>query len=253
MKSRASLIALGIGAYLAFAIATFPASVAYRWFAPDSVVLTAVEGTVWRGSAAYGAIDGLGFSDLRWQLRPAALVTGRASLAAEARLTGGLLRSDIVATPSRITLSNLAAGVNLSTLRGRLPPELEGITGHVNLQFDRLEIAGGWPVAAAGTVRVSGLSAPPLVPVRGVQTIPLGNYIARLTMADDTNIVAAVNDEGGPLQLEGRVSLTPERAYQLEARITPRPEAIDPLVEGLKFMDPDSDGSRYVIRYQGRL
>ena len=48
-------LVLGVGAYLAFALVLFPADVAYRWLAPDTVRLSGVQGTVWSGRATLGS------------------------------------------------------------------------------------------------------------------------------------------------------------------------------------------------------
>ena len=47
-------LALGIGAYLAFALSSFPAGTAYAWFAPAGLQLEGLEGTLWSGRAAAG-------------------------------------------------------------------------------------------------------------------------------------------------------------------------------------------------------
>ena len=122
----------------------------------------------------------------------------------------------------------------------------------VGTRFQREPRLRGAAVVATGVVRASDLSAPPLFPVRGVDTIELGNFIARLTTPGESGIEAAVSDEGGPLALEGRATLSPARAYRLEATITPRPEAAEVLVEGLKFLDPDARGA-YEIEFQDQL
>jgi general secretion pathway protein N len=240
MSSRVSLLALGLGAYLAFAIVSFPASIAHRWFSPDSLALAGVEGTIWNGRAAYGGIEGLAFSDLSWQLHPAALLTGRLGLDVETRLADGFVRTGVSVSGGGVRFRDLAATTRLEAL-GSLTP-LVGVSGNLSLSLDRLELVDGWPQAASGTVRIAGLSAPPLIPVTGVASVALGNYLARLTTTDD-GIAAIVNDEGGPLELEGRVDLAGDRSYVLTSRIRPRADASDELVEGLRFMAPaDAEG-----------
>lgn len=241
MTSRASLLALGLGAYLAFAIVSFPASIAHRWFAPETLALAGVDGTIWRGRAAYGGIAGLGFSDLRWQLHPGALVTGRLGLDAEARLADGFVRTGVSISGGGITFRDLSATGRLATLAAAFPL-LAGVRGDLSLSLDELELVDGWPRAATGSVRVGGLAAPPLMPIAGVTSIALGNYAARLTTTDE-GLAAIVNDEGGPLELEGRVDLGTDRSYALTSRIRPRADASDELVQGLKILAPaDADG-----------
>lgn len=249
--SRGSLLALGIGAYLAFAIVSFPASIAQRWFAPDALALAGTDGTIWRGSVAYGGYEGLAFSDLRWQLHPTALIVGRISLDAEARLADGFLRTGLTVTGGGVRFRDLAATTNLATLGSLLP--LPGVRGNLSLSLDELELVDAWPVSAAGTVRVANLSAPPLIPVTGVSTIALGDYTARLTTTDDAGITAVINDDGGPLELSGRADIGDDRSYHLTSKIRPRADASPELVEGLKFMAPADAEGWHAIEQRGTL
>lgn len=251
MNSRLSLLALGVGAYLAFAIASFPASIAYRWFAPDELALASIEGTVWRGSAAYGGFGGISFSSLQWQLHPAALVTGAVSVTAETNIAGGLARADIRARGSRLTLSEVRASVNLASLPGLLP--FRGVTGNLTAMLDRFELDDGWPVGAAGTIRLAGLAGPPVFPVPGVSTLQVGNYLVRFAPGNATAVVAAIVDEGGPLELSGQIVLNPDRSYRLEALIKPRAQADDVLIQGLQILAPPNASGQHSFQYEDRL
>jgi hypothetical protein len=252
MTSKASLIALGVGAYLAFAVANFPASVALRWFAPDSLAVAAVEGTIWRGSAAFGEINGVAFSDLEWQLHPAALATAAVSVSTQMNIAGGQARSDIVMRGNKLTLRDARASASLARLDVFLP--LNGVVGNLSLTLDELELIDGWPTSATGTARVTDLAGPPLFPVQGVSILQLGNYFARLQSSGAGEIVALVNDEGGPLELtDGQVSLGPDRSYRLAATIRPRAEAHHVLVEGLQILSPANAGGQHIITDSGSL
>jgi hypothetical protein len=252
MTSKASLIALGVGAYLAFAVASFPASVAHRWFAPDELALAAVEGTIWRGSAAYGGFNGVAFSDLEWQLHPAALVTGAVSLSAQMGIAGGVARTDVVMRGNKLTLSGARASVSLASLDAFLP--LNGVVGNLSLALDEIELIDGWPAAVTGTARVTGLAGPPLFPVQGVSILQLGDFFARLQSTGEGEIVASVNDEGGPLELtDGQVSLRPDRSYRLAATIKPRADAHRVLVEGLQILSPANSAGQHIIMDSGSL
>jgi hypothetical protein len=252
MTSKASLIALGVGAYLAFSLASFPASVALRWFAPDALAVAAVEGTIWRGSAAFGEIDGIAFSDLEWQLHPAALATAAISVSTQLNIAGGQARSDVVIRGSKLTLRDARASVSLASLDGFLP--LNGVVGNLSVTLDELVLIDGWPTAATGTARVTDLAGPPLFPVQGVSILQLGDYFARLQSSGDGEIVALVNDEGGPLELtDGQVSLRSDRSYRLAATIRPRADAHRVLVEGLQILSPATAGGQHIITDSGSL
>lgn len=252
MTSRTSLIALGVGAYLAFAVASFPASVALRWFAPDRLTVAAIEGTIWRGSAAYGAVNGIAFTDLEWQLHPAALVTAAVSVSTQMNVAGGPMQSDVVMRGNRLTLRDTRANVSLARIASFLP--LSGVVGNLSLTLDELVLNDGWPSSVTGTARVTDLAGPPLFPVQGVSILQLGNYFARLQSTEDGEILALVNDEGGPLELtDGRVNLRADRSYQLTATIKPRAEAHRVLVEGLQILSPANAAGQHIIADAGSL
>jgi general secretion pathway protein N len=242
--SRLSLLALGLGAYLTFVVVSFPASAAYRWFAPSALQLAAIEGSVWNGSAAYGSYAGLAFSELRWQLHPAALLTGRLNLSAEGRFMDGFAVADVSASGSRVLLTNVRASTSLQNLRGLLP--LGETQGQVSLQLQSLEIVDGWPMTAIGEFSVGDLSVVPFMPADGQRLMSLGSYQARFTEQEAPGIVGVVNDRGGPLELSGRISLAPDRSYRIEALLMPRAGAPADLVQGVNFMTgpPNAQGQR---------
>jgi len=244
VNSRYALIALGFGVYLAVAVARFPASVAYRWFAPDDISLAAVDGTIWRGSARYGGVAGLSFSDLRWELHPAALLTGKLHVTAETELASGFARAELTVSGSRLELSAVSASTDLGSFREMLP--LGDVSGQVSLSLDRLEVVDGWPVSARGELRIADLSMPPLMPIAGVSTVVLGNYLARFSETDGAGIVAALSDQGGPIELTGRLSLAPDRSYEVDTLLRARADAPAHLVEGIELMTeaPNAEGMR---------
>jgi general secretion pathway protein N len=248
-SSKLSLIALGAGAYVAFALTTFPASVAARWFAPQTLGLAGVQGTVWRGSAAYGSFSGYTFSDVRWQLQPTALLTGRLSLSLDARLGDGFVRTGMTVAGSRVGFSELRAALDVALVSPMLPAEA---SGNASVELETLELEDGWPVQASGTVRVANLTSAPWIPVPGVTNFRVGNFLARVSTTDD-QVVALLSDEGGPIELDGTARLMPERRYRLEARIKPRPDASDVLVQGLKFMTPVDSSGYYPVERAGQL
>lgn len=244
MPNKGSWIALGIGAYLAFVIATFPADVAYRWFAPPELRLAAISGTVWSGSAALGSVAGLSMRDVLWNVSAWPLVLGRASGRFEARLADGFARGEASATMSRIVLRNVQASTPLQALVGLLP--LHDTSGQVSVDLPRLELERGWPVRVVGTLRVNELEVAPLLPTQAGGPIPLGSYEIEFVDADGDGVQGRVTDRGGPLEVNGRVALGADRGYELEAHVSARPEASQDLVRGLEIMtgEPDASGRR---------
>src|SRR5262245_6777940 len=97
--NRWSWWAVGVGAYVAFTLATFPAATALRWFAPHGVTFAGVAGTLWSGSAASCSAQGLTVEQVRWQTRPLQLLLGRVVASVEARIPDGFVSGVVPASP----------------------------------------------------------------------------------------------------------------------------------------------------------
>jgi hypothetical protein len=237
-------LALGVGAYLAFALANLPASTAVRWLAPPGVTLSGIQGTVWSGAAGAAVAGDLTVSDLRWRLRGWSLLLGRLSGSLEARLADGFISTDMSASPSRVRFTNLRGGASLPALANVLP--LHGMRGQASAQLASLELVHGWPARVVGEIKIAGLEVAPLVPGGATSLLPLGDYTVTFGDGPEGRIAARFVDNGGPLEVSGNVALEANREYMLDALIKPRTGAPDQLVEGLKFMtaEPDAEGRR---------
>lgn len=244
MGSRAAWLGLGAGAYLAAAIALFPAATAYRWLAPPQVSAVGLEGTVWRGRAALVSIAGIGASDVEWTMAFAPLLIGRVEMALQARQPDGFVSSNVVAGLRSIRLLDLQATTTLATL-GRLVP-LGDVRGQVSAQLAELELRNGWPERAIGQIRIAALETPLLMPGGPSELIPLGNYLVTLEERDDGVLGGRFADQGGPLEITGTFALTADRNYELGGLILPRPDAPQEIVQALQFLTgpPDADGRR---------
>lgn len=244
MPTRWSWIALGAGAYLAFLLATFPASAAYRWFAPPELRMSGVAGTVWSGSASLASMNGLPLRDLRWNLSAWPLLLGRAHAVFETRLEDGFVRGESVATVSYIALRNLQVSTRLQTLAALLP--VQDTRGAVSLDVTSLVIEDGWPVELVGLARAAQIEVAPLFPTQNGGLILLGSYEVEFAPTDSGRISGRVRDSGGPLEVSGTVMVDADRSYVLEGVVRPRSEASPDIVRGLEFMtgEPDESGWR---------
>jgi len=245
VKHRWSWLALGVGAYLAFTLSTFPAGTAVHLFVPPPVVLNGIQGTVWSGSAASGTIGGLPVQDLRWHVRPWTLLTGRVGANVEARLADGFLNTGITASTSRVQFNDLRGGTSLATVASMVP--VSGMSGQASVALSSLEIENGWPTHIVGELKLAALQVAPFIPSgRSGNLVPLGDYTVTFGEAPARTIAARFVDNGGPLEVAGTLALTPAREYTLDALIKPREGAPQQLVDGLNVMtaDPDANGRR---------
>ena len=242
--SRRSWFALGLGLYVAFALAKFPAGVAVRWFAPPSVTFAGVAGTLWSGSAATCSVNGFTAEALRWRLRPTSLFLGRVSANVEARIPDGFVSGDVTASASSVRFSDLRAATSLPALAGVLPTVLRGIRGQASVALESLVLENGWPAAIVGDLKLAQIEAPPLISDGRGSLVVLGDYTVTFVPAPQGEILGNVVDNGGPLEVKGTVRLDTARAYTIDALVKPRTGAAAMLVQGLKVMtgDPDPEG-----------
>jgi hypothetical protein len=208
----------------------FPAGIALRWFAPPNISFAGVAGTLWSGSAATCSVEGFTVEGLRWDLRPISLLVGRLSADVEARIPDGFVSGNVAASPSSVSFSGVRAATSLPALAGILP--VRGLRGQANVALEQLVLENGWPATAVG----DGSGA----------YVPLGDYTVSFVPAPEGQLAATFVDNGGPLEVNGTVSLDTQRVYMIDALVEPRAGANAMLVEGLKIMsgEPDAEGRR---------
>ncbi len=240
-------LALGIGAYLAFALSSFPAGTAYAWFAPPGIQLQGIEGTLWSGRAAAANVGELSLHDVRWTVHAWQLLLGRVAADLRAQLEEGFVAAQVKATRSHVSLSDVRASTSLPTLRAALP--VAGLRGEANLTLSALEldVAKAWPTKVIGDLKLLQLETTPLslTGPRG-KLVPIGNYAVRLVEGAGP-INAQFNDTGGPLEVSGTLAVSAARAYKFDALIKPRADAAQEVVDGLNAMatgEPDAEGRR---------
>jgi hypothetical protein len=248
MLGKRSWIALGCGAYVAFALLTFPAATAYRWFAPLGVSLSGISGTLWTGRAGLASIGGVPLRELEWDLAPLPLLIGRASGHFSARLADGFIDGSAAATLRTVTLTDFEAATSLETLGSWLP--LQGARGSLSVNIDELELRDRWPTSIVGTLRVGRLEVPPLVPGGSATLVPLGDYELTGFQVAERRLAALLKDTGGPLEVTGTVALALQARETLngavpsfDGRVRERPDLPAALREPLEFLTVEVDGS----------
>ena len=244
MPSKWSWVALGAGAYVAFALSLFPAATAVHWLAPPQLELAGIQGTVWSGSAAVGSVAGLAVRDLRWSLRPWPLFLGRIGGRFEAELDDGFVNAELNVGSNTVRLSDVRASTSLSTLHRLLP--IQGMQGLASVALASLELQNGWPTRVVGELNLAQLQAEPLMPSANVRLLPLGDYAVRFNDTGGEGLAADFRDTGGPLEVAGTITMDLERRYALDALVAARPGAPQLLLDGLAVMtsEPDADGRR---------
>ena len=245
MANRYAWLALGLGAYIAFALSMFPAGAAYRWFAPDTLHMTGITGTVWSGRAALATAQGLPLNDLRWQLDALPLLIGRAAGRVQARLAEGLVDARVSGSlGGRVLLRDVQLATRLEVLASAV--SIGDVRGRVTVRLERIAIEDGVPTTAVGQVRVAELQVPTFVPGGRGDLLPLGDYELILDDTGSEGLRARFRDTSGPLAVDGVLTVDLAGRYMLDARAEARQGAPRELVQALELMggEPAPDGRR---------
>ncbi len=244
MPGQRRLVLAGTAALVIGLVVLFPARVAWHWFAPPGMALGGIEGSVWSGRAQEASANGLYARDIRWRWLPGKLVAGRLAYRIAAAPGSGFVNADVGVSPG--------GTVYLEGLRGSVPlPALEslvgvpGIQGTANVEMAVLRLAGGVPVAADGSIEVSGLVVPLVAPTS------LGRYRADVQTQQD-GIVASVQDDRAVVDLAGRLQIGPERDYDFLGYVAPTDSTPPPLLQQLQYLGTPNDRGQYELRLSGR-
>jgi len=210
---------------------------------PAGVECHSAEGSLWQGSCARLQIPGAALDGVSWTLHAGPLLLGHLDVdlqSTDAQATGtarvslgfGGLRS----------LRMLRAALPIDS--GRLPLFPAGWTGRLELDFDAIEFDAGriTQIAGAATAHELAQRNPPL---------PFGSYELRFAPAEpqhgaaDAPIRGELRDLGGPLAVNGALTIRNGHDYVLSGQVAPRAAASADLGKLVEFLGaPDAQGRR---------
>jgi general secretion pathway protein N len=245
MPGKKRLITAGLAVLIISVVVTFPAAVAYSWFAPESLKLNGIEGSVWTGHAAEGSVNGIYIGNIQWSMRPLALFTGKVAFSTHSEPASGYLDSNIaVSMLGTVYLSELEGNLSLAAFERSF--QLQGFDGQLRLQFDELAIADGIPTYAEGSVVVSQLLAPKLSPTA------IGDFRADISTVEN-GIRGVVEDMSGVLDVAGTLLLSRDRSYSLVGKVAAAPNAPPGLQQQLRYLGSADAAGKRDFRIEGSL
>jgi hypothetical protein len=184
---------------------------------------------------------------VQWHVHPLALFAGRLTADVKVKRTEGFADAQITVMPAgSIKLTDVVAAVPLSALPLNA---VAGKAGNLNAHLARLELANGWPRVVEGTIEARDI----------VRTVPrpvnLGSYKVTFPpgAASSEVLIGDITDAGGPLQINGKIQLKPDRSYDIKALVAARPDAPRDLVKALEFLGPPDDQGRREFGSEGTL
>lgn len=222
------LLVFGLLAYLVSLVLTFPAERAYsHWQASEQAnkafALSGISGSVWSGKAAMAMIQGQPLENVEWTLRPWSLLFGQVGLSWRFQLPEAP-GTDAQGYGQGTTALGLDGSVSFDTLEARLPAGMIARIaragalrpiGSVNLNLQDVLWDGKALRSAVGRIVWTGAGISLLKP------IALGDQAMTLDTADDV-VKGVLSDGGGPLSLDGLLTLTAEGQYEFSGSLAAR-------------------------------
>lgn len=245
IHSRRGLLLVAALTVVLALMVLFPARIAYWWAAPAGLDASGIQGTVWSGTADAVAMDGVYLSDVSWRIRPLSLFTGSLAYRAKGTPISGFVEANVgIGIGGTLTVSDLTASLPLAALAQTL--RIRGLRGDASLEFDRLQIRDGLPIAASGLVQVNDL----LVPSLSRESI--GAYRAEF-FTQNNGVAASVEDTDGVLELAGSLQINDDRSYQFLAQLVPKPATPASLQKQMEYLGPANERGQRELRIEGRL
>jgi hypothetical protein len=232
--TRKALVSIGLVTFVSAFVVMFPARVAYDWFAPSTVQVSGLEGSIWSGSAAEAS-----------RLRPLRLFTGKLAASIEASPASGFLEADVaLGFGGVVTLKDVNGSLPLSSFAtiARMP----GLSGNTSIQFEELRIRDGLPIVAIGTLAVDNLVAPLVDPS------PIGGYRAEF-FTDDGAVIGSIEDVNGVFDLAGSLTISADRNYQFIGKVAATDSTTEKLRRQLRFLGSPNERGQHDIRLEGQL
>ncbi len=249
-----------------------------------------LEGPWWDGRARQVVWDRRSFEDLRWRLHAPDLLRGRLAFRLDLALppieemggengsgAGGATpapRVQVVAAlapDGTLYLYDGRTRVGLALLDRLFNPAPLGLRGGLRLELQHLVWAGGTiPTGSDGgqtgtpagggpskgrlveleaTVRLEGVGLGPPVDVQ------LGDFLATFSTAREGEglVEGKIEDQGGPLQVQGLVRIRPDGSYRLTAELAARDPQQRAIVQALKLLGNPSPAGKVSVVRTGRL
>jgi general secretion pathway protein N len=243
-----SYLLLGLLAYLFFATATIPAQQLLSRL-PESVPvqLGGIDGTVWSGKTQQFLYQSAELGPANWSFHPLSLLLGR-------------LGYNIVLQPAGHQLNALVTlrlngDYQVEKLIGTLPardiPEIlgygfVGAEGNLDLDIQRARFSENQLTDIQGELRWSKAR------LENPMRLALGDIQADLSSTDQ-GLSAILSDLGGPLKINGGLTLSKEGRYEVDLKLKPGKDTDPGLVASLKALGRQGPGGVTRIKLSGNL
>ena len=248
---------LGLLVYVVFLVLSIPADRVYNYWkssehANRGFALAGISGSVWSGHADVAVMQGNRFESVEWTFRPWSLLVG------EVGLNWRFQSPDSEKTHEKVfghgvTSLGLGGSINFSSLEAQIPVSMMASlakmkalqpSGSLSLNLQEVDWDGESLVNATGKIvwRQAGVNL--------LQQISFGDLTLNLDTRND-EINGLLADSGGPLSVEGLITLKEDGNYQFNGVFASRGDK--GLENALRSLGPVGPNGKVKINYSGNL
>ncbi|RXJ72666.1 general secretion pathway protein GspN [Veronia nyctiphanis] len=249
MKPKILLSLLLIVVFIVSVIAHLPARLAVNYLpASTGIVVTGVEGSLWKGSAKNVTWKNRSLGTLSWDANLLRLFTGKAdvSIALRGGIDGIDGKGRVGYSLSGPYASNLFVSAPAEAVMKNAPiPVPVSASGSLNLLVKDYQFASPWCAELDGSLNwVNGNVSSPMGDIKA------GDVAAQLSCVDGS-IAAKGDSKSSALTSEFSLELSPNQRYKVNGWLAPGSEFPPQLRSQLGFLGrPDSNG-RYKLNFNG--
>lgn len=248
MKSRIGYALIFCGIYALSLLAITPASFVSEELEKrvEGLALYGVKGTAWSGELQALEINGTRLKNIEWSLSPFALLLGNAQLQF-------ILNSDGLQGDGVVEVGLLSGSTTLRDVEIKFPIEKYAqqlgvadfdLSGNIELNLHHLTYQGNL---------ISGLSGVLVWYESGISgALAMGDIQADLEQSDGL-LTAILSDRGGPVKLNGDLSLQGSGHYQFKSILEARDNSDLSLKQTLRLMGRTVGDNRVEVNTKGQV
>ncbi|MFV0447416.1 MAG: type II secretion system protein N [Vibrio sp.] len=252
MKKVVGYSVVFVVVFITSAVVNLPAQFVFQQLPlPLPLQVMGVQGTIWQGSAEQVRWQGRHLGDMRWQLKPSALLAANVEVdvrfgrGSELSLRGkGTLGYGLSGLYAENAIVSMPADIALAQAPLSLPIEAQG---QLELSINQYRYQAPFCSSAEGSLVWSSANVESLLGV-----LALNQVMADLQCSDNTLTVKG-KQNSQQVGSEFSAQLNPNLSYQADGWFKPGAEFPESLAQQLKWLpEPDAQG-RYSFKHQGHL
>jgi len=231
-------------------LARIPAALLYGLFAPKP---SAVQVYGLQGALSAGTLSGITANnrlvaqDLRWQFQPLQLLLGRLAVGVSGGGQIGALKGTVATGLGGTRVTGFRFAGNIKKLAGAAGYAFVPVDGQAGGEIDKLVLKDGAPHYAAAIIDLKSLAW-----TLAREPLLLGDFRAEIATAPEA-MTATISSPAGPLETTGTAKLLPDRSYDVDILVKPKPGASEMLLNYVKTLGAPDPNGFYRLRQRGKL